>query len=169
MVEVQGLLCAGTAPLAGAPLETLVSGPFVCLLTNCRNICFLFNCLMPNALSSEGGSQVFRCPKSQVVLHAGGIWNTWLLQSWSSPVSSSTLFMGAVSWGSKHAEGVKVLPLTSLPWSWRVLGLCSLVFIHCVPFLAVLEPVCTLGNNSLLFWYLILCGDGSSGRDEGSQ
>lgn len=41
VLEVQGLLPAGAAPLAGAPHETLVSGPFVCLLTNCRNL-FVF-------------------------------------------------------------------------------------------------------------------------------
>lgn len=55
--------------LSGAPpkvLQTLVSGPFICLLTNHRNS--MLNCFMPNALSSEGGSLVFRCPKSQVFL-----------------------------------------------------------------------------------------------------
>lgn len=60
-------------------LQTVVSRPFICLLTNHRN--FMLHCFMPNALSSEGGSQVFRCPKSQVFLHGKSMLNTWSLES----------------------------------------------------------------------------------------
>lgn len=65
----------GSLALPHKVLQTLVSGPFICLLTNRRN--YMLNCFTPNALSSEGGSQVFRCPQSQVFLHGKSMLNAW--------------------------------------------------------------------------------------------
>lgn len=80
-------------------LQTPVSGPFSCMR----------NCFMPNALSSEGGSQVFRCPKSQVFLHGKSMLNSWSLESRPHPVGWSVPEL------SCHFPCVRVLPGNNCP------------------------------------------------------